>query len=66
MVIPVLLKFLVFIISLSISGCVSPGDQGVDTVTNVNVPTGPIAYVDTDGTANYNCDGVNEIGRAHV
>ena len=60
MVIPVLLKFLVFIISLSISGCVSPGDQGVDTVTNVNVPTGPIAYVDTDGTANYNCDGVND------
>ncbi len=60
MVIPLLLKFLICVISLSISGCVSPVDQVVDTVTNVNVPTGSIAYVDTDGTANYNCDGVND------
>lgn len=60
MVIPLLIKFLICVISLSVSGCVSPGDNVVDTVTNVNVPTGSIAYVDTDGTGNYNCDGVND------
>lgn len=67
MVIPLLIKFLICIISLSVSGCVSPGDNVVDTVTNVKIPTGSIAYVDTDGTGNYNCDGVNdnvEINRA--
>jgi len=60
MPIPLLIKFLLFIISLSVSGCVSPTDHVIDTVTEIKEPSGSIAYVGTNGTGNYNCDGVND------
>jgi hypothetical protein len=60
MPIPLLIKFLLFIISLSVSGCVSPTDHVIDTVTEIKEPSGSIVYIGTNGTGNYNCDGVND------
>lgn len=57
MAMPTLLRLLVLIIIVSVSGCI---DHPTDTVTKYNSPTGSIVYVNTNGTGNYNCDGIND------
>lgn len=58
MITPLYLKIIFIIINISISGSFV-GDI-IDKPTETIQPTGPIVYIGTDGTANYNCNGIND------